>query len=232
MVMSQVRSTAAARRSVSERGFTLVELLVATVVTLLVLAGTVTLTSQVQSGYNYELEQAAAEQEGRYALDWITRLLRQAGTNGYGIRSVGGCLPLGLPTGAAFIPVIRDPNGTGTDNNIRILADVNPPNKLIGGPAPGNCTELGEDLTVAHQPAARTITLRDNNAAAGPIAQTDAVVTNLRFVYLNAARVATTDMRQVAWVRVEVTTQARIRHGPTGQQPIYRLASEVRLRPR
>jgi prepilin-type N-terminal cleavage/methylation domain-containing protein len=232
MVTRHETATSDVRWGDGERGFTLVELLVVTVMTLLILAATVTLTSQVQSGYTYELEQASAEQEGRYALDWITRLLRQAGTNSYGIRT-GGCLPTGLPAGNAYIPVIRDPNGTGADNSIRILADVNPPNRLIGGTAPGNCTELGEDLTVAHDAAARTITLRDNNltgSAATP--QTDAVISNLRFSYLNAARVATTDMRQVTWVRVEVTAQARARLTPTGQQPVYRFVSEVMLRAR
>jgi prepilin-type N-terminal cleavage/methylation domain-containing protein len=235
MVTPEVPVPTRTRDPMDQRGFTLIELLIVAVITLLVLGATVTLTSQVESGYSYELEQAAAEQEARYALDWIARLLRQAGTNSYNIiisaaNPTPGCLPAGLPIGV-FVPVVRDPNGTGVNNNIRILADVNPANRLIGGTGVGNCTERGEDLTVAHNVAARTITLRDNTLGAA-VPQTDTIVTDLRFEYLNAARAATTDMRQVAWVRVEVATQARARHGPTGGQPVYRLATEVRLRAR
>ena len=64
-----------------ERGFTLVELLVATMVSMVVLGGAVALTSQVQAGYRRQVESAAAEQEGRYALEWIGKLLRTAGNN-------------------------------------------------------------------------------------------------------------------------------------------------------
>ncbi len=68
-----------------ERGFTLVELLVATVVSMLVLGGAVALTSQVQTGYRRQVEAAAAEQEGRYALEWIGKLLRGAGNNPFSV---------------------------------------------------------------------------------------------------------------------------------------------------
>jgi len=45
------------------RGFTLMELLVASVVTTVVLGGAVALTSQIQNGYRRQLEDSAAEQE-------------------------------------------------------------------------------------------------------------------------------------------------------------------------
>ena len=61
----------------SERGFTLVELLVGTVVSMIVLGGAVAMTSQVQTGYRRQIEAAAAEQEGRYALEWIGKLIRK-----------------------------------------------------------------------------------------------------------------------------------------------------------
>ena len=68
-----------------QRGFTFAELLVASIVTMLVLGGAVALTSQVQVSYRRQIEDAAAEQEGRYALEWVSRLIRSAGNNPYSL---------------------------------------------------------------------------------------------------------------------------------------------------
>ena len=39
------------------------------------------MTSQIQKGYRRQLEDSAAEQEARYALDWIGRYIRAAANN-------------------------------------------------------------------------------------------------------------------------------------------------------
>jgi Tfp pilus assembly protein PilW len=219
----------------SEAGFSLVELLVAAAVSLLVVGGAVVVTSQVQQGYGQQLDTASSEQEARYALDWIQRLLRQAGSDAYSIR-VSPCLPSGmLPSVNGFPAVKRDPNGNGIDDDIRIFADSNPPDGLIGGPgpAPGGCTQAGEDMTVTHDAANKVITLFDNNQPAlGAQTMTDSVVSNLRFAYMDRNQVTTTIMGTLAWVRVAVTTQARIRDPHTGQFAAFTLSVDVRLRPR
>ena len=43
-------------------------------------------------------------------------------------------------------------------DDIRIQADVNPANALLGGLA-APCGEPGEDLTIAHDPGAQAITV-------------------------------------------------------------------------
>jgi len=86
-----------------ENGFTLVELLVASVVTVIVLGGAVALASQIQNGYRRQLEDSAAEQEGR---------------------------PV---AGTAFDAIQWDPDGDTIDNDIRIQTDANPPDGNIGG---------------------------------------------------------------------------------------------------
>ena len=63
----------------NERGFTLAELLVASMITTVVLGGAVMMTSQVQQSFRRQVEDSAGEQEGRYALDWIGRLIREIG---------------------------------------------------------------------------------------------------------------------------------------------------------
>ncbi len=222
-----------------EAGFSLMELLVAGAISLLVVGGAVTVSQQVQQGYGQQLETASAEQEARYALDWIQRLIRQAGSNPYDARYdplIPLCMPGGLtPSVAGFPPVMRDPNGNGIDDDIRIFADANPPNKLVGGPgpSPGGCTEAGEDVTVTHNVANRVLTLRDNNQPAlGSQVMTDSVITSLRFIYRDRNGVATVNMQKLAWMTATVVSQGRLRDPHTNQFPTYTVSVNVRLRPR
>ena len=91
------------------------ELLVSMAVSALILAEPSTSTTQVQEGYGQQFETAAAEQEARYALDWIQRLLRQAGSNPFAIRT-SACVGAGLLPAVSGLPaVVRDPNGDGVD---------------------------------------------------------------------------------------------------------------------
>ena len=86
----------------AERGFSLVELLVAMVVSFLVVGGAALLGAQVQSSYRGQLEAAAAQQEGRYALQWIERYLRAAGNNPYRLLTTP-CPVAGTPVQANFL---------------------------------------------------------------------------------------------------------------------------------
>ena len=49
----------------NERGFTLAELLVATMITTVVLGGAVMMTSQVQQSFRRHIEDSGGEEEGR-----------------------------------------------------------------------------------------------------------------------------------------------------------------------
>jgi prepilin-type N-terminal cleavage/methylation domain-containing protein len=238
MVSTMNRPRTPASRRASEAGFTLVELLVAVAVSSLVLGGAVMVATQVQQGYGQQLDTASSEQEARYALDWIQRLLRQAGSDPYNVRTQAEspCLPSGLlPSVNGFPPVMRDPNHNGNDEDIRIFSDANPPNGTVGGPgpAPTGCNEAGEDMTISYDAANRVITLTDNNTPlVGAVTMTDTVVSSLRFTYMDRNLVPTTTMATLAWVRVTVTTQAKMRDRQTGGFPTYTLSVDVRLRPR
>src|SRR5687767_2451067 len=72
------------RSSKSEGGFTLVEFLVSSFIMTAVLSSAVALAMQIQESYQSDLDGEVVEQEARYALDWITRDLRSAGSNPYG----------------------------------------------------------------------------------------------------------------------------------------------------
>lgn len=198
-----------------EGGFTLVEFLVSSFVMTLVLSSAVALAMQIQEAYQSDLDGEVVEQEARYALDWITRDLRSAGSN---------------PYAAAGAFLVMDPNGgANTRDSIRVQADISPPNGVVTNP--------GEDITIALDTVNRVITRQDPNAAdPAALAMTEAIFTDLRFTYLNAARVALDPLVPinagiVAYIQVQVSAQSRMRNA-VGQLTTSTLSTEVRLRTR
>jgi hypothetical protein len=209
------------------RGFTLVEFMIAALITTAVLGGTVLLATQVQQGYTTQLDDVVVEQEVRYALDWIARLLRSAGSNPYSINT-SPC-----PVAGTLFEAIRiDPNGNGEDDDIRIQADISPPNGILGGDVAGTCTEEGEDVTIELDPDALTITLQDNNIDASPEAMTEPIIAGLTFTYLNSARNVTADPDLVAYVQVEITGRSKAYNAILGEDSETTLSTEVHVRTR
>ena len=212
-------------RQSTESGFTLVELLVGLVVTILVVGGATLLASQMQGSYRAQMESAAAQQDARFVLEEVTRYLRQAGNNPYRIRN-SPCPSTATP----FMPVRLDPDTDGLPDDIRIQMDANPANGLIGG-VTGACTELEEDLVIAHDAANRTVTIRDSNGGAVRTLA-DGLVTNLRFSYRDPSRNVTTNPANVAFILTTVTVRTRLNDLNQGRPLEYTLSSEVRVRSR
>ena len=211
-----------------ESGFSLIELIVAMAVSLGILGAAMTLTLQVQQRYSIELEAAAVRSEAQFALDWIARELRAAGANPYNI-TTSAC----PAAGTTFRPIRINPDGDALPDDLRMHADLNPPNKLLGG-ASGACTEANEDVTISHDPVNRVITRRDNNppATATALAMTDGVITNLTFTYLDINRVVTAQDGLVAFVGISVTAQTRVPNPQSGQPAAVTVTDEVRVRVR
>ena len=210
----------------NDRGFTLVELLIASMVTMVVLGGAVALTSQVQEGYRRQIESSAAEQEGRYALDWVSRLIRASGNNPYNVATTD-CPTAGTP----FAAIVFDPDGDGADDDIRLQTDSNPPDGLLGGPS-GTCTQANEDVTVSLDHGANSITFLDNNLGGTATIRTDAVIEDLRFIYRDAARAVTANPLNVVYVETQVTIRTRTLNAITGDPVTRVLSQEVRIRGR
>ena len=187
-------------------GFTLIEFLIAMAITTVVLGATVGLAASIQQAYTADLDDVAVEQEVRYALDWVARYVRSAGSNPY------SC--------AVFQPIWLDPNGNGDDDDVRVQADINPPD--------GDCTDSEEDVTIALDPVARVITL---DTGAGAVAMTDPIITNLQFTYLNDSHNPTASEAQIAYVVIAVTGQSKGRATSTGFTQ-FTLSTEVRIRVR
>ena len=213
-------------RMKNDKGFTLVELLVAMSIGVTVLGSALLLTTQVQKSFASQLDGASVQQEARYALDWISRSLVSAGSNPT-MLNVSACPVNGTP----FRSIRRDPNVDGVHNDIRLHADIGPPNGLLGGEA-GACNEAGEDITIGYDAATRTITRRDNNLDAAAVPMSDTVITGLLFQYFTANGAAAATDDAVSTVRVTITARTPARDQYTGQPLTFTLAADVRVRSR
>ena len=193
------------------------------IVSILVVGGAALMGAQMQSSYRGQLEAAAAQQEGRFALQWIERYLRAAGNNPYRVQtSVCGLSP---------IQAIRfDPNGNLQDDDIRIQTDSNPTDGLFGGLA-GTCNQTNEDVTISFNAGANAITLRDNVTGA-TVTRTDAIVTGLQFIYRNPMRVVTTNPNAVSFIETRLQVRTKIEDQNLGEQLVQTVSSEVRVRVR
>lgn len=235
------RDSAGARYHVrGEKGFTLIEFMITAAIMAAVLGGTIALASQVQRSYSTDLDDVVVEQEVRFALDWITRVLRSAGSNPYGIET-SQC-----PTvGTVFQTVDVDPDANGEVDDIRIKADITgaggAPDNLLGGSG-GACDQEGEDVIIAYDADAMTITIEDQNTDASPRAMTEPLITDLEFVYYNSSHAVlcgdpcadpdNIDPDLVSYVRVRVTGQSEAYNLNLGDRPETTLESEVRIRTR
>lgn len=210
----------------AEAGFTLVELLLALVVSLAVVGGATLLAGRMQGAYRAQLDAATAQQEGRYIIQEIEQYLRAAGNNPYRVETTP-CPVAGTPVMAIRI----DPNGDGINDDVRLQSDARPTNGLIGGAA-GACNEPGEDVSIGYDAAAGAVTIADNNAGDGPRPIGDAMVTGLEFVFRTPERAVTSLPASVAFVETRLTVRSRSIDLNQGTPLTYSLSSEVRMRSR
>jgi Tfp pilus assembly protein PilW len=215
----------------NERGFTLIEMLVASTVTMLILGGAVAITNQVQASFTRQIEDAAAEQEGRYALEWVSRMIRSAGNNPYALPPVVGGTGACPAANTPYSWLVINPLAHATDDNIRIQTDSNPPDGILGGTA-GTCDQANEDVTVSYSAASRSITFLDNNLGGTASIRTDAVIDGLNFVYRDAGHAVTANAANVIYVETQVTVRTRLVDSLTGLPATRVLTQEVRIRGR
>ncbi|MBM3777677.1 MAG: hypothetical protein FJW23_05465 [Acidimicrobiia bacterium] len=213
-------------RSRGGAGFTLVEVLIAAALTVAVLGAALGVSADVRRALSHAIDDAAVEQEARAALAWIARTVSVAGSNPYGA-DLTPCAADATP----FEALRLDADGNGVDDDVRVQADVNPPNGMLAGRA-GECDEAGEDVTIAHDAGARTLTRRDAARDAAPVALTSAIVTGLAFTGFDAAGAPTRAFREIALIRVALTTESRARHSVLGGPVRATHTMDVHLRVR
>lgn len=191
-----------------ERGFTIVEFMIAAAIMAAVLGGTVMLATQLQQSYQTQLDDAALEEEARFAVDWIGQAIRNAGSNPYSI--------------AAFTGV--DINADGT--SLTLEADINPPDGVLD--------DDNEDLTITLDADSRIITRRDN--VAGTVAEdmTEPVFTELTFTLFDSDGNEVGDGNEglAATIRVRVTGESQAYNVLLGSGTTTTLQEDFRIRTR
>jgi len=211
------------------RGFALVELLLALSLTMVVIGAAVAVTGDVQRTQAYALEDTAAQQEARYVIEWIARVVATAGSDPYAISQAASPAAAATCGGEVFVAIRPDPDGNGVPDDLRVQADINPPNGILVGDGVA-CDESGEDVTIGIDRTDRVITRRDLATDAGPLPVTDAVFTDLRFTYLTLARAPAASGEDIAFVGIAVTAESRARNPVTGVRARFTYRREVRVR--
>jgi Tfp pilus assembly protein PilW len=207
-----------------ERGFSMIELMIAILVSMTVLGSAASVISAVQSTYAHQMDDVTVEQELRFAMDFIRRTIEQAGSNPYAV-SVSDC----PSAGTAFQAIRMNPDGDGLPDDIRVQADAGVPDGFIVGDT-GSCTQADEDVTIAHNPASNTITRFDRGTDASPVVWTDGVITGLTFEYLDSAMAPTAFVGAVRVVRVTITGRSRTARPGMQVGQTFTLESDVRLK--
>jgi hypothetical protein len=204
-----------------ERGFSMIELMIAVLVSIAVLGSAASVISAVQNTYAHQMDDATVEQEARFAMDFIRRTIEQAGSNPYSISS-SAC-----PNVPDFQGIRIDPNGDG--KSIRVQADVGTPDGLLVGDGAA-CGQANEDVTIGHDSATNTITRFDRGADGAAVAWTDGVFTNLQFQYFDESMAVTADEDDIRVVRVTITGRSRSARPGVSEGTTFTLESDIRLK--
>jgi hypothetical protein len=197
-------------------------MLVASAIALAVIGAAAAVAERAGRVHSYEMEDASAHQEATVLLDRVVRLITSAGSDPYAA-DTGGC-----GDGGPVVAITPDPNGDGKHDDVRVQADVNPPNGLLVGTT-GLCAETGEDVTIRHDAPSRTAAVRD--AAGGTwLPLTDGVVEELEFSFLRRDRTPTFDPAVIESVQLRVVVRSRSRNLFTGAHATFTHRAEIRLR--
>lgn len=203
-----------------QSGYSLVELLVSTAVTLVVVGAAGLLATTTERVASVVEREHGALLDAQFTLDWMVRTLEQAGSRAYGTPA----LACG-DAGDAFSALRIDPDGNGVDDDVRVRMDVNPPNGWLGG-RPGVCDESGEDVAIGFDREAHVVTRQDVASDTSPVAVSGAIVRDLRFTYRDGERRVTRRAADVESVEVELTAATGV--GPDPRLRVLR--AEVWLR--
>jgi type II secretory pathway pseudopilin PulG len=188
-------------------GVTLVEVMVATVVLLLVVAAILTIVSQSQQTYTSQYDLIEAAQIGRIAMNQIQSFLRQAGND---------------PEEVGFTPI------SVASNAITILSDVTGAvGDDTGGPD-GDVDDLYEKVVIAYNPGTDQLTVDVNDGSGPQVLAENVVDFALETFDLNGA--STSDGTKIARVAIHMVIRTDQVSQQTGKPNTLTLDSNVMIR--
>jgi len=191
-----------------EAGFSIVEFLISTLITLSVCAAVFTILADTQRTASYQTEVQTTLENTRLAMDTIERYISQAGNDPLKVGFAGVTI-----TSATQVRLRSDLTGSATGNSDK-------------GDPDGDTSDSGEDVTIQYNSGARSIEIVPGGGSAQPIAT---YISDFSMQYFDATGPATTDGNAVHKVRVSITGATTLPNPKTGQIFSQQLSSDVSL---
>jgi prepilin-type N-terminal cleavage/methylation domain-containing protein len=189
-----------------DKGFSLVEFLIASVILLIVSVSVFGVLTNVQRSSSYQTEVQAVLDNTRVAMETVTRILRQAG---------------------------NDPRNTGfqgititSSTQVQIQADLTGSAGGDTGDPDGDTGDSGENVTITYNAGTRSIDLTPNGGGAQTIA-TDISACSMQYFDANGA--ATNVGANVRKIRVTLSGASALPDPQTGQIFSQQLSSDVQI---
>jgi len=191
----------------NDLGFVLIEFLVASALSLIVLTGIYSVLTEIQRWTSYQREAQDVIYNARSALETVERILRQAANNPYNISMTGVLV--------------------GSSTNVHIQSDITGslgPGEPDKGDPDGDIEDSGEDITIRYNPAARTLELISGGGSAQPFAN---YITGFSLQYYDASGAITSVGDDVRYISVDISAATTLLHPQTRSAFGIRLSSGV-----
>lgn len=196
-------------RAVMERGFSLVEFLVSSLIVLVMAASVFGLVSHMQRTASYQTEVQGVLENTRLAMETIERILEQAGND---------------PLGAGF-PGITITSATEVRARSDLTGSAGPGSSDKGDPD-GDTDDANEDVTIRFNANALSIELIPAGATAQPIASN---ISTFTMQYFDGNGVATNVGNAVRRIRFSLTGTSPFPDPQTHQVFSMQLGRDVQL---
>ena len=192
-----------------EAGFSLAELLIASLVLLLISAAVFSVLAESQKAASYQTEVQAVLDNTRTAADTAERYIRQAGND---------------PLNAGVVGITI---ASATEVRIRsdLTGSAGPANPDKGDPD-GDTLDAGEDVTIRYNPAARSIELVPDGGSAQSIANN---ISAFALQYYDAKGATTAVGADVRRINISVSGASTIPNPQTGLIFGITLSSDIQI---
>ena len=176
----------------AERGFTLTEFLISSIVVMILAAGLFTMLTDAQSTSGYQTEVLTVMENTRVAMNIIGRHIAQTGNN---------------PLEATFTP-LTIVNGS----QVRLCADLTGSAGGDTGDPDGDILDANESIIVRYNQTRKSIELIDGNGTVQTLADH---ISGFSLQYLDAAGASTTVATDVRVIRVNISGSSTVANPST-----------------
>lgn len=189
-----------------EQGFSLIELLIATVISLVLFTSLFTAFIMQRKAYNVQEQITEMMQVARAAMDMMGREIKVAGYD------LAGLMQKTDPSAADFVGIPYD------TSQLEVVADLN---------ADGDTSDPNEDIVYAYYTASKQIKRKTGAGSFQPFAED---IQSYQFEYLDSSGNAATTTANIRRIKITITARTAHRdpnYSPNGGYRTYTLTSLI-----